>query len=93
MSFGHSIQGKKWMMDAASVLRRCTSEDAMANFEYYYTKWTLVQLASVEIDKWNYDYILIIHSSLDQRLAKNFCIEIHLASTGRTQHIVWLCIV
>lgn len=65
MSFGHSIQGKKWMMDAASVLRRCTSEDAMANFEYYYTKWTLVQLASVEIDKWNYDYILIIHSSLD----------------------------
>ena len=65
MSFGHSIQGKKWMMDAASVLRRCTSEDAMANFEYYYTKWILVQLASVEIDKWNYDYILIIHSSLD----------------------------
>ena len=65
MSFGHSIQGKKWMMDAASVLGRCTSEDAMANFEYYYTKWTLVQLASVEIDKWNYDYILIIHSSLD----------------------------
>ena len=65
MSFGHSIQGKKWMMDAASVLRRCTSEDAMANFEYYYTKWTLVQLASVEIGKWNYDYILIIHSSLD----------------------------
>ena len=76
MSFGHSIQGKKWMQQVTAW--RCTSEDAMA---------------SVEIDKCNYDYILIIHSSLDQRLAKNFCIEIHLASTGRTQHIVWLCIV
>ena len=52
---------------------RCTSEDAMA---------------SVEIDKCNYDYniLLIIHNSLDQRLAKNFCIEIHLASTGQDIH-------